>query len=260
MARTLMMYARISENRGMTYVWFGLVVLITHFIEGITGFGCTVLALPFCILLVGAKTAVPVLVFHALVLAYYIIIIDKKSIQWKEFLKIVAFVGLGLPVGIALFTFLDERILKAILGVFMVFIGARGLATSIFNWDSRRRLPAWVYNGALLLGGCIHGAFGSGGPLVVIYAQKALPDKSHFRATICMLWTALNTVMVAQSLARGTMTAEIWAITGVTMPFLIGGAIIGNWAHHRIQDHHFTQLVYLVLLVSGLFMLQGIAH
>jgi hypothetical protein len=29
-------------------ILFGLVVLSTHFLEGITGFGCTVLALPFC--------------------------------------------------------------------------------------------------------------------------------------------------------------------------------------------------------------------
>lgn len=242
----------------MTYILFGLVVLITHFIEGITGFGCTVLALPFCILLVGAKTAVPVLVFHALVLAAYIVSIATKSIQWREFFKIVMFVGLGLPVGIVLFTLLDERILKAVLSVFMIFVGARGLATTVFKRQSRLRLPAWVYNGALLLGGCVHGAFGSGGPLVIMYAKKALPDKSHFRATICMLWTTLNTVMVTQSLVRGTMTAEMWTLIGITMPFLIGGALIGNWAHYQIQDRHFTQLVYLVLLISGLFMLPGI--
>lgn len=244
----------------MTYGLFGLVVLITHFIEGITGFGCTVLALPFCMMLVGAKVAVPVLVFHALVLAVYIVSIAAKAIQWREFLKIAAFVGLGLPVGIVLFAFLDERLLKAVLGVFMLCVGARGLAAAMFAWQSRQRLPAWVYHGALFLGGCIHGAFGSGGPLVVIYAQKALPDKSHFRATICMLWTTLNTVLVAQSLARGIMTAEIWTIIAVTMPFLIGGALLGNWAHHHIQDRHFTQLVYLVLLVSGLFMFRGIGH
>ena len=44
-----------------SYFLLGWVVLITHFLEGITGFGCTVLALPFAILLVGTKQAVPVL-------------------------------------------------------------------------------------------------------------------------------------------------------------------------------------------------------
>lgn len=244
----------------MTYFWFGTVVLITHFLEGITGFGCTVLALPFCIILVGTKVAVPVLVFHGLLLAYYIVIIDTKSIQWKEFLKIVSYVGLGLPIGLALFTFLDERILKAILGVFMIFVGVRGVLTSMSQQERKTRLPQWVYNIALFFGGCIHGAFGSGGPLVVIYARNALVNKSHFRATICMLWVSLNTIMVAQSLFRGAMTGEIWTLIGLTLPFLIGGAILGNWAHHRIQDNHFTQLVYMVLFISGLFMFKGVLH
>lgn len=46
----------------MTVALFGIVVLMTHFVEGITGFGSTALALPFCIMLVGMKTAVPVLI------------------------------------------------------------------------------------------------------------------------------------------------------------------------------------------------------
>ena len=244
----------------MTAFLFGIVVLMTHFLEGITGFGCTVLALPFCIMLVGTKIAVPVLVFHALLLAWYIVIIDTKSVQWKEFVKIVAAVGIGLPIGIVLFNFLDERVLKVILGVFMVLVGGRGFYASVAGRERRIRLPGWVYKVVLFLGGCIHGAFGTGGPLVVIYAKHALPDKSHFRATICMLWGTLNSIMVAQSLMRGTMPAEIWKLIGVTMPFLIGGAIAGNWAHHRIRDSHFTQLVYLVLLISGFFMFRGIVH
>jgi hypothetical protein len=32
---------------------FGAVVMLTHFLDGITGFGATVLALPFCTMLVG---------------------------------------------------------------------------------------------------------------------------------------------------------------------------------------------------------------
>ncbi len=248
------------EKADMTSIVFGIIVLITHFLEGITGFGCTVLALPFCIMLVGTKTAVPVLVFHGMLLACYIVIIDAKSIQWKEFFSIVIAVGFGLPVGLFLFIYLDERILKIILGVFMVCVGSRGLYASIVKRTRRFRLPAWVYKGVLFLGGCIHGAFGTGGPLVVIYAQHALPDKSHFRATICMLWVSLNSVMTGQNLIRGTFTAEIWTLIGITMPFLIGGAIAGNWGHHRIQDHHFTQVVSLVLVISGFFMFRGIVH
>jgi len=236
-----------------SYVLLGCVVLVTHFLEGITGFGCTVLALPFAIMLIGTKQAVPVLLFLALLLAIYIVSIDRRRIVWKEFGKIVFFVGLGLPVGIFAFGYLNETVLKYILGAFMIVVASRGLLTYVVKLNENR-LPDWVLNVLLTIGGFIHGVFSSGGPLVVIYAKKVLPDKSSFRATISMLWLTLNTVMLIQSVVSGRMTPQIWEIIAVCLPFLIGGALAGNWAHRHIKDKYFSQLVYGVLLISGLFM------
>lgn len=236
-----------------SYLLLGCVVLLTHFLEGITGFGCTVLALPFAILLIGTKQAVPVLLFLALLLAVYIVWIDRQRIVWREFAKIVAFVGLGLPFGIFTFGYFDENVLRWILGAFMVIVAVRGLLSYVVSLNESR-LPKWVLNLLLVAGGFIHGVFSSGGPLVVIYARNALVDKSNFRATISMLWLSLNTVMLVQGVASGRMTPQIWKIIGICLPFLAIGALAGNWAHRHIKDRYFSQIVYGVLLVSGLFM------
>lgn len=236
-----------------SYLLLGFVVLLTHFLEGITGFGCTVLALPFAIMLVGTKQAVPVLLFLALLLAIYIVSLDRKHIVWKEFFKIVLFVGLGLPFGIFTFGYFNETVLRWILGVFMIAVSIRGLLSFVMSLNENQ-LPKWAHNLLLVAGGFIHGVFSSGGPLVVVYARKALPDKTNFRATISMLWLSLNTAMLIQSLISGRMTAQIWEIIGVCLPFLLAGALAGNWAHRHIKDRYFSQIVYGVLLVSGLFM------
>ena len=236
-----------------SYLLLGFVVLLTHFLEGITGFGCTVLALPFAIMLVGTKQAVPVLLFLALLLAIYIVSLDRKHIVWKEFFKIVLFVGLGLPFGIFTFGYFNETVLRWILGVFMIAVSIRGLLSFVMSLNENQ-LPEWAHNLLLVAGGFIHGVFSSGGPLVVVYARKALPDKTNFRATISMLWLSLNTAMLIQSLISGRMTAQIWEIIGVCLPFLLAGALAGNWAHRHIKDRYFSQIVYGVLLVSGLFM------
>lgn len=235
-------------------ILFGLVVLVTHFIEGITGFGCTVLALPFCIMLVGVKTAVPVLVILAWILAIYVIIVDFKHIIWKEFLKIIAFVGLGLPAGMWLFTSLPEGILKKILGVFMIVVSIRGLYVSLVGDGKLKYINKYVLDFALFLGGIVHGAFGSGGPFVVIYATRALPDKSNFRATLCTLWAVLNTVIILRDISGGTIDAAVLNLLLWTIPFLAAGMILGNLAHRTIKDKMFTKIVYAVLLVSGFFM------
>ncbi|MGD1822669.1 MAG: sulfite exporter TauE/SafE family protein [Pleomorphochaeta sp.] len=237
------------------YILLGIVVLITHFLEGITGFGCTVLALPFAILLVGIHAAVPVLVMLSFLLCLYIVIISKKDIVWKEYLKIVIFVGLGLPIGILSNKYLDENILTLILSIFMVLVGTRGLWQVFGKRNNDKQLPKFLTPIILLLGGTFQGAFGSGGPLVVTYAAKALPQKNQFRATLCMLWVTLNAIMITQNIATGMVTPDMWHLLLILIPFLVVGALLGNWAHHHIKDSHFSTIVYGVLVASGIVMM-----
>ena len=249
-------------NEAERIILVGLIVLITHCLEGITGFGCTVLALPFVAMLLGLKTAVPVLVALAWILAGYIIIRSWRNIRWKEFFFILLYVGIGLPVGIMIFDCFSEFVLKGILSVFMVFVGIHGFIKTyrskaeLLNGNDQavsRKTP--MMKGILLLGGIVHGAFGTGGPFVVIYASKALANKTLFRVTLCLLWFSLNTVMMAKWSIEGKMwTGEILRNIGFTLPFLIGGMLLGDFLHQKVNEYYFKILVYAVLFASGLVM------
>lgn len=246
----------------------GVVVLITHCLEGITGFGCTVLALPFIVLLLGVKMAVPVLVVLAWVLAAYIIIRSRRHIRWKEFGYIVLFVGIGLPVGIVMFDYCPEKILLTILAIFMIGVGGHGFFKTIKHRAQEGGIMDvtadpehnWLTRSILVLGGMIHGAFGTGGPFVVIYATKALPEKTLFRVTLCLLWFGLNTIMML----KWTIAGDVWnrdtiACTLTAMPFLISGMLLGDWLHHKVNEYHFRLLVYVVLGLSGIVMALKVA-
>lgn len=239
-------------------ILLGIVVFAAHFLEGITGFGCTVLALPFCIALVGITTAVPVLIVLGLLLCLYVVCVDFKNIVWREYFKIISFVALGLPIGIWSFSNLPEGILKKALGVFMIVVSVRGLYLAYFASHAEPKPIAgakkYLLNLLLFLGGIIHGAFSSGGPFVVIYASQALPNKSNFRATLCMMWVTLNSLMVINNFRRGIMTDHVLQVLGYTLPFLFAGMILGNIAHKKIKGDMFLKLVYAILLVSGFFM------
>lgn len=269
-------------NEVTRIILLGLVVLITHCLEGITGFGCTVLALPFIAMLLGVKTAVPVLVVLAWVLAGYIIIKSWKDINWKEFGFIVLFVGLGLPVGILIFDYCPEITLLVILSLFMISVGLHGLYKTYRNRDLQAKYELedseletavapdealldvpqekikkqpWLIKGVLFLGGIIHGAFGTGGPFVVIYATKALPNKTLFRVTLCLLWFSLNSML----LLKWTVDGGVWEKSTIiciftAMPFLLGGMFLGDWLHHKVNEYYFRLIVYMVLALSGIVM------
>ena len=84
----------------MKEILSALVIFTTHTLEGITGFGSSVLALPFLEPALGLDLTVQLLCILSWSMALYIIIRSWKDIKWKEFLFIVLWAGLGMPVGI----------------------------------------------------------------------------------------------------------------------------------------------------------------
>lgn len=235
------------------------VIFLTHFQSSITGFGCTVLAMPFVALLIGLDAAVPVLLVQGWLLALLVVIESWRKIAWREFGIIIVLMGIGIAPGVWMFTRLPADTLKLILAVFTVAVGVEGLfrhfrrsAPAVTGpSSSRSRRLASLF---LPLAGAIHGAFGTGGPLLVIYATRAIPDKSLFRVTLCLVWVVLNTVLVAQKAAVGAMPPRVVILTAIAIPVSVLGFWLGNKVHYRVNDVLFRRIVFVVLTAVGLFM------
>jgi hypothetical protein len=240
----------------LTAVLFGLVVLATHFVQGITGFGCAVLAMPFCILLTSIDTARPVLTMLALILDVYLLVVSWKHVDWHQYLRILAFVLPGLPIGMIAYNVLPRTTLIHILAAFMVVVGVQGLVTQFRRGRSAPpRWPALLLDSLLFIGGAAQGAFTSGGPPVIIYATQRLKDKASFRATLVAIWTTLNVFIITDIVVRDKLAGVPGKLVLTSLPFLALGALLGNVVHGRISGERFTQLIYAVLVVSAVLMI-----
>ncbi len=270
------------------YVIAGFIVFITHMQEGITGFGCTVLALPFLTLLLGLQKSVPLLVVQGWILCGLIVLESHRFICWREYWRILGLAAFGMPLGLLSARFLDEYMLRWILAGFMISVGfhgfwrsrqlapqglsdasARGRSaeaeitsfkkteTPHLTKANMQRLPVWAY--ALLpLGGIFQGAFGTGGPIIVIYAARAMRHKSVFRATLCMLWLTLNTILISSFIASGRLNAPLLQLSAAYLPATLLGLWLGNRAHYRLQEHVFRQIVYAVLMLAGALLIYAL--
>lgn len=232
----------------------GLVVLLTHGLETVTGFGCTVLALPFACLLLDVKEAVVVLSVLAWLLALYIVTTKFRKIRFREYGVIVGLVGLGLPIGMYFFHHAPTGLLKRMLGGFVVAVSVWELARSFRGRGMVDRIPERVLHGLLFVGGIVHGTFASGGPLVVLYATRKLRDKGEFRATLCLLWATLNTVLMVSFVATGKITAAAGWRVAALVPFLAAAIAAGELIHDRVNEAIFRRIVFGALLVSGAVM------
>ena len=113
---------------------FSMVVMCAYFIEGLIGFGGTIMALPIASAIAGLKVTVPVMTVVVLIASVVIAIRDFKYIDKKQFIKITSLMILGLPIGMWLFSSLPERPLKIALGIFMIIVGIKGL------YDGRKKV------------------------------------------------------------------------------------------------------------------------
>jgi uncharacterized membrane protein YfcA len=136
----------------------------------------------------------------------------------------------------------------------MILVAARGIYFAFNERAKVKEIGNRMLNFILFLGGIIHGAFSAGGPFVVIYATQALKNKSSFRATLSTLWVTLNSIIIIKIALSGAFTPVVMKFLGWSVPFLLAGMLLGNWAHKRIKDRVFTKVVFLVLLVAGFFM------
>lgn len=233
----------------INYVALISIIASTHFVSALTGFGCTIIAMPFVISLIGISQAKSVLLVMGIIQPGYVLLKTYKYLRLKSCLTIIIISSLGLPLGYLLYSKLPQYQLIVILGIFMILAGSVGIAK--LNGLELNSIPKLLGYLLLFLGGIMQGAFVSGGPLIVIYAGIILTNKQEFRATLSLLWVILNIATFIQSLYVGAYTLEVIKYTLINIPFLIMAIIYGNKLANKISKVTFEYILNIVLIVAG---------
>lgn len=241
----------------MDFWKIGIIILCSHFVEGVSGFGCMVLALPFVSAIVGIRTAVPLLVLLSSWFDLTLVWQDRKKICVGEVVKMVVITGITMPLGFLALKYLTEKVLGLLLGAFMMIIAIYGFITTI-QYTKNKSAEEEKRKGRVLflpLAGLAQGAFGGSGPFMILYAQGVLKDKDEFRGTMAAVWTILNVINLVQYYYGGMLELATLLTAFRMIPFLIGGFFMGTWMHKRISEYHFSQFIYGILFFAGAAMI-----
>ena len=218
----------------MEIVLYGVIMLVAMTLAGVIGFAANVLALPVLSMFLPLKTAVAVLM---LIVAVQIVIqafMYRRNIYWREVGHIVVWTLLGMPIGFVALNVLPELVMKAV----------RGKKAGTFQEKPYHKL-------LLFFSGLLTGAFGCGGPLMVVYCRNRYRDKDTFRM---MQFGAGSIIMTLPCLAY----AASGAYTAQGIPYIIVGFVAVAIAlkasaaiARRMKTTIFQQLVNVVLLISA---------
>lgn len=238
-------------------VLFLLVVFLTNVIQGITGFAGTMLAMPPSVMLVGFDTAKPILNALGLLSGVYIVLLNRKSVNKKEFLKIVCVMSVGIIGGIALRSRLENEsaLLHALLGIIVILTAVIGIIKSFSKKGNpgakRGRAVSFLL---LASAGVTHGMFVCGGPLLVSYMTGRVEDKNEFRATLSACWIVLNSIVFLDDLRSGLWHTEMLPLFGFSVLLLFGAMLVGGLLCKRMSRSLFMKATYVLLIISGALM------
>lgn len=181
-----------------------LIIAATHYVGGIATFGSSFLAVPLLLLVYG-----PDQIVHIVVVMMGVGVLQAYLICWRTWrdtaprvlFPMLIGAGVGLPVGIIGSGHLSPSAVLPAIGCLLVIAGVANLRS---RPQTRAKPSTLLTTGVSVLAGVFHGAFASGGSVLVAYNQRVLSDKDAFRATLAALWVFANTAYLIIALCKGT--------------------------------------------------------
>ncbi len=226
-------------------------VLLFGISKGGFGGGLGVAAVPLMALatspIQAAAVLLPILCFMDLL---------SVRVYWKlwstrELVVLLPAAVLGVVIGTAVFQFLNDNLIKLIVGVVAVTFTLHHYSGKVFG-KPHAHWPTWSGRIAGTIAGFTSFVAHAGGPPVDMYLLRRPLKKTRFVATTVFFFLVVNYVKLIPYAWLGQFDATNLKTSLVLLPVAAVGVYAGAWLHKRVSDQVFFGLVYILLLAVGI--------
>jgi len=225
-----------------SFILFGAAML-----QGLSGFGFSLLALPFLTLLLPPIIVVPLLVIFSLLVNSVNFISVMRFLDIKRIWFLLVGGLTGIPLGAYFLKHIDQKFLTLGISAAVIFF----CLILIIGYRKKIGNPL-----ALFPVGIISGIFCAGislsGPPVIIFLASRKVTKNYFRANLAFYFLILNIVTVFVYLNNRMVSPEIITRCLMYLPALVLGLILGNIFAWKISEILFRKIILSILLITGL--------
>lgn len=229
----------------MTIVVVLLVFLLAGLVQGGSGFGLALTALPLLTLIMPIKEASPVLALTALTVNAFIFLRLRSHFRWERMLPLALASVAAVPVGVWLLATADARVLQIILGVLMLVAVVHGVVPGL---RERRWHPLWLGIPLGGLAGTLTGTLGTGGPPIVAYVSTQGFDRFRYSASIQLTLGLCGLLRLPCLAAGGLLTWRLLGYSAVGCLAAMLGAWMGLRVLKRIPEKVLRYVVSAMLL------------
>lgn len=232
-----------------------LIVALASCSQTISGFGFTLVSVPFLATVMPPFQAVSLTVLISTPLAIIRSRREWNHVHWPTAKRLGLASLVGMPLGLAIATHLPDRPLRLIIGIAVAIAGVV-LAT---GFRIRSESPS-VDIVAGFVSGVLATTTGTNGPPLVVAMHSRRMAPAVFRATLVVVYLFANIVSLAMFWRAGRINDVALKLTVITfVPMLLGNAL-GTWLVPKVDDDLFHRLILGLLFISAATAIYGALH
>ncbi|OGD20797.1 MAG: hypothetical protein A2Y70_05215 [Candidatus Aminicenantes bacterium RBG_13_64_14] len=228
------------------------VILAAAFVRSALGFGDAVVAMPLLAMVIGLKTATPLVAFMGPTISLLILMKDWRAGDMKAAARLIVASLLGIPLGVYGLARLPEEPLKIVLGVLILLYGLFGLARPSVRIKNEKAWVPWMVGWTA---GVLGGAYNTNGPPVVAYGMLRGWPPGRFRANLQGYFLPTGLMILAGHGLAGMWTGEVFRFYLFSLPAIVLGVVLGGLVNRKLRPAVFVKLVYVFLAAMGAILL-----
>ncbi|MFD1851459.1 sulfite exporter TauE/SafE family protein [Oceanobacillus bengalensis] len=228
---------------------FVFIILIASILQTSTGFGFSILATPFLLMIFEPREAIQINLFASLIISVALIAKIQKDIDFVILKRLIVSSWIGLPIGIIIFLLVDITKLKLGISIIILLLTILLMLQFRMNQTKSRDFMVGGLSGALTTG------IGMPGPPLLLYFSGTSTEKAKLRGTTLAFYLFIYSVsLVIQVLFVGT-SKTVWISSGLALPLVLIGLNLGQLIFKWINQSLFQKIIYVILLFTGVSLL-----
>ncbi|CAM3191370.1 sulfite exporter TauE/SafE family protein [Filibacter tadaridae] len=232
----------------MTVFIFIAIILIASILQTSTGFGFSILATPFLLMIFEPREAIQINLVLSLVISAALIVNIHKDVDAGILKRLIIGSLPGLPLGLIIFLMADIGKLKISIGIVLLVLTVLLILNFRFKKSKGRDYIVGGLSGAFTTG------IGMPGPPLLLYFSGTDTQKETLRATTLAFYLFIYSISLAIQMVFVGTNKTIWTSSGLALPLVVVGLFLGQRLFHHINQKHFRVFTYCILIVTGVYL------
>jgi uncharacterized protein len=229
------------------------IVLLAGFVQGLTGFGFALVAIPLLAAVMPLNQAVPFVVILCLCTNLAVLAECRAFVDVRRIWLLILASSCAAPLGTLLLLHVEANTLRLVAGLLITAFA--GLLLSGKSFPIRNDRVALVPVG--ILSGVLNGSISMSGPPVALFLSNQNAAKGAFRANITFFSLVLNVITILSFVANGLLTAQMTVRVACLIPAILVGVFCGTFMARKTDEQRFKKIALVLIVLSGLWTVLG---